>query len=269
MNDATIVVERAGAIATLTLNRPDVLNAMSRAMNAEFAHAIRELDSDENIRVVVVTGAGAKAFSAGADIHEQVATADRSPDELARMQVAPQASGWELAACAKPTIGAINGLAFGGAALMASSLDIRIGCEHTKFRFMATVYAVNSTWTLPLVVGLPKAKELFFTSRVIEAEEALEIGLLNKLVASEKLMEEALAMARSIASNDPVKVQGVKKLLHQQVGMGYIERWNNEREASKTWLRPKPPREAHRDFLKGHGNDQPPQGGSTEEMRRA
>ena len=92
---------------------------------------------------------------------------------------------WHLATLKKPTIGAINGLAYGGAALLSSSLDIRIGCERSSFRFLAATYGrINSTWTLPMVVGWARAKELLYTARVVSADEALQIGLLNKIVPS-------------------------------------------------------------------------------------
>ena len=90
----------------------------------------------------------------------------------------------------KPLIGAINGLAYGGAALLSSTLDLRIGCERTQFRFLAASYGrVNSTWSLPLLVGLPKAKELLYTGRVVAAEEAERIGLLNQIVPAARLIE--------------------------------------------------------------------------------
>ena len=129
------------------------------------------------------------------------------------------ARSYEIGACAKPTIGMMNGLAYGGAAVLASSLDMRIGCEDTKFRFLAAAYGrINSTWTLPNQVGWPIAKELLFTARVVEAEEAYRIGLLNHLVPREQLRAKTMELARMIAGNHRGAVIGVKALLLKQMG---------------------------------------------------
>ena len=256
MEYANIILERDGPLAVLTLNRPRVLNAINSAMRMEVDHAVTSLEQEDDVRAVVVTGAGDRAFSAGGDIHEQVAVAQMPPEERAQRRASGSPYTWHLANCPKPSIGAINGIAYGGAALLASSLDIRIGCERTSFRFLAATYGqANSTWSLPLVLGLPKAKELMFTGREVGAEEALEIGLLNKLVPSDRLMKEALEMANLIAKSHPVMVQGIKKLLNQDIGMSFQERWQNELDALATWLKPVPPNEGFKDFLERKGSE--------------
>src|SRR5436305_12526781 len=112
-------------------------------------------------------------------------------------------SSLEIATCAKPVIGMMNGLAYGGAGVLASSLDMRIGCEDTKFRFLAAAYGrINATWTLPNQVGWPIAKELLFTARVVEAEEAYRIGLLNHLVPREDLRDKAMELAGRLVANN-------------------------------------------------------------------
>ncbi|MBI4339201.1 MAG: enoyl-CoA hydratase/isomerase family protein [Chloroflexi bacterium] len=249
----SIHLERDGPMAVLTLNRPQALNALNSALRQEMEEALTLLEIDDDVRVVIITGAG-RDFSAGGDIKEQVANADLTPQERARRQSAGAPWTWHVANYRKPTIGAINGIAYGGAALLSSCLDIRIGCEKTSFRFLAASYGqVNSTWSLPLIVGLPKAKELMFTGREVFAEEALQIGLLNKLVASERLMEEAKAMAGMIADSHPVMVQGIKRLLHQGIGAGFPDRYQMERDATTTWMRPVNPREGFKDFLARKG----------------
>src|ERR1700750_2061935 len=121
---------------------------------------------------------------------------------------------YELATTRKPTIGMMNGLAFGGAAVLSSSLDMRIGCEHTKFRFLAAAYGrINNNWTLAHQVGWPVAKELLFSARVVEAEEAYRIGLLNHLVPREELRAKTMELAKTIAGNHRGAVMGVKALL--------------------------------------------------------
>ena len=129
-------------------------------------------------------------------------------------------------------------------------LDIRIGCERTKFRFLAATYGrVNSTWSLPLLVGLPKAKELLYTGRDVLAEEAERIGLLNQVVPSDMLRETALEMAQTIARNDSRMVQGIKRLVHEDIGMPWRERYDNEETARATWLTSAHPRDGFKDFL--------------------
>src|SRR5215212_4081349 len=146
--------------------------------------------------------------------------------------------------------GAINGLAYGGAALLSSSLDIRIGCEKSQFRFLAASYGrVNSTWSLPALVGMPKAKELLFTGRAVAVEEAERIGLLNQVVPSAKLIESAVEMGQMIAKNDARMVQGIKRLLHEGMGMDWQGRYDLEDEARATWLSAGHPRDGFKDFL--------------------
>ncbi len=254
MEYTSVLLERDGPVGIITLNRPEALNALNSAVREEADDAVTTLELDDDIRVIVVTGAGDRAFSAGGDIKEQVATADLSPLERARRQQAGAPWSWHVATCRKPTIGAINGIAWGGAALLSSCFDIRIGCERTNFRFLAATYGqANSTWTLPLIVGLPKAKELMFTGREVHAEEALEIGLLNKLVPLERLMEASMEMAAMIANSHPVMVQGIKKLLHQGIGAGFSDRMQIERDAVTSWMRPEQPRDSFKEFLSRKG----------------
>src|SRR5579872_752343 len=160
-----ILAERRDGVALITLNRPDKLNALSFPLMSELDDALTEYEGDDSIGAVILTGAGDRAFSAGADIHEM---AGLSSEELAKRAATRGEISWHIASYTKPIIGAINGLAYGGAALLSSSLDLRIGCEKTQFRFLAATYGrVNSTWSLPALVGTPKAKELLYTGRAI------------------------------------------------------------------------------------------------------
>ena len=247
-----IIVERDNNVGVITLNRPEVLNALNRALYKELDTALGEMEADPEIKAVIFTGMGERAFSAGADIHEQVRMAEDPnpppPDPDRRWY------SWHIAECTKPTIGAINGLAYGGAAVLASSLDIRVGCERSRFRFLAASYGrVNSTWSLPMQVGWPKAKELLFTARVVEAQEAMDIGLLNHLVPSNQLMPKAMEIANQIAENDPRMVQGIKELLIQDVGTLWNEMYKNEMEAQEGKLQPTPVLEGFKPFLDRKG----------------
>lgn len=242
-----ILAERVGNLAVITLNRPDKLNALSFDLARELDEALCGYESEEAVKAVVLTGAGERAFSAGADIHEM---AGLSSEELASRSEFRGHATWHIATYAKPLIGAINGLAYGGAALLSSTLDLRIGCEKSEFRFLAASYGrVNSTWSLPPLVGLPKAKELLYTGRAVGAGEALAIGLLNQVVPAARLLDTAIEIGEMIAKNDARMVQGIKRLLHEDIGTGWRERYDREDEARATWLSAGHPREGFRDFL--------------------
>jgi len=243
----TLLVEKREGVSIITLNRPARLNAMSRALTIELDTALGEFEQDDEVKAIVVTGAGEKAFSAGADIHEM---SQQSKVELQERGVHNIDWTWHLATCKKPTIGAINGLAYGGGALMASLFDMRVGCERTSLRFLGVAYSrVNSTWSLPLIVGWPMAKELLFTGRVVEAEEAFRIGLLNKLVPSSELIATAVEMGQAIAAHDTAVVQTIKDILVRNIGKTWIEMVLNEGETAAQSLRVPPPQESFKDFL--------------------
>jgi 2-(1,2-epoxy-1,2-dihydrophenyl)acetyl-CoA isomerase len=246
-----IIAERLDGVGFVTLNRPDKLNALSFGLVSELDDALTGWEEDDEIKAIIITGAGERAFSAGADIHEM---ADMSAEALAQRQARRGEISWHIANYAKPLIGAINGLAYGGAALLSSSLDLRVGCEKSQFRFLAASYGrVNSSWSLPLLVGWPKAKELLYTGRIVHAEEAERIGLLNMIVPAAKLRESAIELAQSIAKNDARMVQGLKRLLHEGAGMSLKERYDFEDEARATWLLAGHPREGFKDFLARKG----------------
>src|SRR5712664_4180897 len=220
-----ILVEKSEGVAILTMNRPEQLNAMSYQFSTELHDAVTRMGADDEVGCIVITGAGNRAFSAGGDIHEQREDDRRyTQGELDARNAVRARGSYEIGACLKPTIGMMNGLAYGGAGVLASSLDIRVGCENSKFRFLAAAYGrINSTWTLPNQVGWPIAKELLFTARVVEAEEAYRIGLLNHLVPSDQLRAKTMELARTIAGNNRASVIGVKALLLKQMGQGLAE----------------------------------------------
>src|SRR5262249_23280245 len=150
-------------------------NALNQQLSSELHHAVIQMSGDDDVGCIVITGAGHRAFSAGGDIHEQREDDRRySQAELDARNAVRARGSYEISACPKPTIGMMTGLAYGGAGVLASSLDMRIGCEHSSFRFLSAAYGrINSTWTLPNQVGWPVAKELLFSGRLVEAEEAL------------------------------------------------------------------------------------------------
>ena len=250
-----ILVEHDRGVAILTMNRPEVLNAMNNQLTLELADAVKAADADDAIGCIVITGAGEKAFSAGGDIHEQ-RTDDKTYGQAeldARAAVRGRAS-YEIAASAKPTIGMMNGLAYGGASVLASSLDMRIGCERSAFRFLAAAYGrINSTWTLPNQVGWPMAKELLFSARVVPAEEAYRIGLLNHLVPSGELRAKTMELAATIAANRRDAVMGIKTLLMRDMAADLEAQWQNERDFTTNVVRGAKAEDAFPEFIKRHG----------------
>jgi enoyl-CoA hydratase/carnithine racemase len=247
-----ILVEIEDGVGILTLNRPDKLNAMNRKLSSELRDAVKAMDASDDVGCIVITGAG-RAFSAGGDIHEQRADDQRySQAELDAMSN-PRRS-YDISACAKPTIGMINGLAYGGAAVLSSSLDMRIGCEATRFRFLAAAYGrINSTWTLTNQVGWPMAKELLFSARVVAAEEAYRIGLLNHLVPRAKLRDKTMEIARMIAGNHRGAVAGVKALLLQQKGESLERQYEIEHDYTTKVMRGAKAEDAFPEFIARRG----------------
>ena len=251
MSYQNLLTERLHKIEIITLNRPEKLNALNYELACELDEELTKIEHDEGVRVVILTGAGPRAFSAGGDIMQMVKA---TPEEMAARAEVRREANWRLATFSKPIIGAINGLAYGAGAQLTSMLDVRVGCEHAEIQFLAAKYGrANSTWSLPLVVGMPKAKELLYTGRPVKAEEAERIGLLNQLVPCAELREAAIAMARQISENDPRMVQGIKRLLNEDVGLGWRERFDAEQNARRGKLKPNSPREGFKKFLERKG----------------
>ncbi len=248
-----ILVDVENGVAILTLNRPEKLNAMNHKLGEELHHAVKQAEADAGIGCIVITGAGERAFSAGGDIHEQLSDdAQFSDDKLDAMR--DRRHSYEISACSKPTIGMMNGLAYGGAAVLSSSLDMRIGCEGCKFRFLAAAYGrINSTWTLPNQVGWPVAKELLFSARIVEAEEAYRIGLLNHLVPRAQLRAKTMELAKMIAANHRGAVMGVKALMLKQMAQDLEEQFDAEQDYAKNVMRGAKAKDAFPDFITRKG----------------
>ena len=247
-----ILVDIEDGVGIVTLNRPEKLNAMNRRLGAELQDAVKQLDDDDAVGCIVLTGAG-RAFSAGGDIHEQLEDdAKFTDEELDRMRT--RRGYLDVSISKKPVIGMMNGLAFGGAAVVASALDMRIGCEDSKFRFLAAAYGrINSTWTLPNQVGWPMAKELLFSARVVEAEEAYRIGLLNHLVPRDQLRAKTMELAKTIAGNNRAAVIGIKQLLLKQMTESVEEQWDEERRFTTEVMRNAKAKEAFPEFIARKG----------------
>ena len=246
MPNNTILIDKLEGIGIITLNRPEVLNALSLELMKELEDAIETLESSNDVACIIITGSGDKAFSAGADIHEMKVM---DPEEVEMAQHIRYRVHWRVASCKKPIIGAINGLCYGGATVLATSLDFLIGCEKSTFKFLAVSYGqINATWTLPLIIGLPKAKEILYTGRTVTANEAKEIGLLNHLVAPEQLLDKAIDLATNIANNYSVSVQGIKNLISENISDSWKNMWLSEFDARRGKYKNLSPKESFKNF---------------------
>ena len=250
-----LLVKVEDRVKIITMNRPEVLNAMNHLLDEELHHAVMSANEDEGVGCIVITGAGERAFSAGGDIHEQRAHAvELTEEQREANSLLYQNWMYDISASPKPVIGMMNGLAYGGGAVLASCLDMRVGCENTRFRFLAVAYGrINSTWTLTNQVGWPTAKEFLFTGRVVEAEEAYRVGLLNHLVSSAELRDKTMEIAVTIAKNDPDSVRGVKHILVNNVGATWQEMWATERDFTTNEVPPRGAEEAFKEFIARKG----------------
>ena len=202
-------------LAIVTIDRPEALNALNNALLSELKDMFTELRDDEAVRAVILTGAG-KAFVAGADIAAMNAM---TPIEGREMMVLGHSLMDLIEDMEKPVIAAVNGFALGGGCELSMACDIRIASEKAKFGQPETGLGIipgfGGTQRLPRLVGKAMAKYLLFTSDVIGADRALEIGLVEFVVPAESLMEEAERIARKIMANGPIAVGLVKKAVNK------------------------------------------------------
>ena len=252
-----LLVKVEDHVKIITMNRPEVLNAMNHKLDGELHHAVMSANEDEGVGCIVITGAGERAFSAGGDIHEQrVHAQELTAEQLEANSLQYQNWMYDISASPKPVIGMMNGLAYGGGAVLASCLDMRIGCESTSFRFLAVAYGrINSTWTLTNQVGWPIAKEFLFTGRVVGAEEAYRVGLLNHLVPSSDLREKTMEIASTIAGHRIESVTGIKQILLQDKAADLRGMWENEVDYTTNRVKGFGVEQAFPDFIARRGRD--------------
>jgi 2-(1,2-epoxy-1,2-dihydrophenyl)acetyl-CoA isomerase len=231
-----LLTRPADGVALLTLNRPEVLNALSFELHAAVDQALTELEADDSVRAIVITGAGDRAFSAGNDVHEMEPL---NEDEMLLGYLRREPWRWHSATCRKPLLAAVNGLAYGDGAVLAIAADIRIGCPRTVFRVTACAYGgVMATWCLPPIVGFGKAKEWLLTSRKVGADEALAAGLLSQLVDVDEVVPATVEVASLIAANPARATEAVKAMIHHNVGLGYEDAHHAESSMMSHQLRP-------------------------------
>ncbi len=250
MEYQTIILEKKNAIATVTLNRPGRLNALNDQLADELSDAFASADRDEETRVVVITGAG-RAFCSGVDLKERGGGRSQLGHTLAdRLFAAVNIE--------KPVIASINGVAVGGGCTITLSCDIRIASEDAKFQLPFTRLSfcteLGSTYLLPRLIGMGKACELILTSKMIDAKEAQEIGLVNQVVPASELAKTTYEMASNIAKLPPLAVQMNKRGLRQAMNTdlpsrlrfealatAYLSDTEDRKEAIKAFLEKREP----------------------------
>ncbi len=215
MNYEFLKVEQKGQIAILTLNRPEIMNALNFPLLKELNHFITEANFDKGVRVIIITGAGEKAFCAGADLKER---RTMSPDEVKRYIFTIRTTFTAVEYLPKPVIAAVNGVALGGGTELALACDMRIASKNATMGLTETSLAIipgaGGTQRLARAVGKGKAKEMIFLAKRISADEAYEIGLVNKVVEPEKLLDEAISWAEKICENGPIAIEQAKMAIN-------------------------------------------------------
>ncbi len=215
MEYQNIVVSEEGAIAIITFNRPKALNALNSELLAELADAVHAIENRQEIRVLVLTGAGEKAFVAGADIKQLDGLTPLQGKKFARLG---QTVMNRIAALPIPVIAAVNGYALGGGTEMALVCDFIYAADSASLGLPETTLGLipgfGGTQRLARLIGANRAKELIYTGRIISAEEAKSLGLVNKVIPRESLMEEVLTTAKKLASKGRVSLREAKEAVN-------------------------------------------------------
>jgi enoyl-CoA hydratase len=257
---SSLLFELTDGVARITVNRPDKLNALNAIVIAELGDAVTRIETDSAVRGVIVTGAGNKAFVAGADINElatQGATGGRAR-AWAGQQVFRR-----LERCGKPVVAAVNGFALGGGCELAMACHLRVASETAKFGQPEVKLGITpgygGTVRLPRLVGKARALELLLTGDMIDAQEAHRIGLVNRVVPADRLLAESETLLRAILANGPLAIQACleavdagldmgldKALLFEASYFGLLSATDDMREGTKAFLEKRKP------AFKGH-----------------
>jgi enoyl-CoA hydratase/carnithine racemase len=263
MDYTEILVEVRDHIATVTLNRPQKLNAYTNLMGDELTHAYTTLGKSDDVRVIIMTGAG-RGFCSGADVsavfQKQITEHGQSSTSRSAQVVHPRSGlHYALYNCQKPTIAAINGAAVGIGLTLTLLQDIRLMAEEASmgaiFARMGLMPELGSTFMLPRLIGLAKALELTYTARVVKAKEALEIGLVNQVIPGEGLLAAVREIATQIAALPPLALAVSKRALYQgsendfdaavqseTFGLDYLFKTHDHKEAVAAFLEKRPAR---------------------------
>lgn len=219
-----LIYERKGPVAYLTINRPDQLNILSIALQEEMFRALEIIKNDEGLRVLILTGAGEKAFMAGADIRElQARNFIIAREQTRRRQMLYN----DFAEMNIPVIAAINGLAFGAGLELILACTLRIACEEVLIGALEINLGImpgeGGTQRLPRLIGLGRAMEMVLTGDPVDAHKAYHIGLVNRVVPRKQLMDTAEQEAKKLASKAPIAVQCIKEAINRSMEVGLYE----------------------------------------------
>lgn len=245
-----IIFQLEQGIATITFNRPKALNALNQALLAELAQALQAVGADEEIRVLVLTGAGEKAFVAGADITELATFGPLQAKGFARAghDIIGGLQGLSI-----PVIAAVNGFALGGGSEIALACDFIYAADGARFGLPEITLGImpgfGGTQRLPRLIGANLAKELMFTGRMITAAEALQIGMVNKVVPAASLMEEVLKTAREMAAKGKASLRAVKQAVNSGLNADLATGCHIEIEAFALCMASPDAKEGTRAFL--------------------
>ncbi len=237
MVEEVILIDRHDTVAVITLNRPNAMNALSSGLRLALARSLHEMDADSSIHAIVLMGAGDRAFSAGLDLKElgsiPGAVSDAvGPDPSANLILA-------MAACGKPIIGAINGVAVAGGFELALACDILICSDTARFADTHVKVQLMPGWglsqRLQRIIGESRAKEMSFTGAFIDAQTALDWGLVNRVVAPSDLRSEAIALGHMIGGNAPKVVRALKQLMNDGSSLSLSEALRLESERAQAF----------------------------------
>jgi enoyl-CoA hydratase len=253
MDIGTLQYEVLGRVAIIRLNRPERMNTLGSTMKPDLATAFFEhARNDANVACVVLTGAGERAFCAGADIKERATQNIAPPDYYVRQQQT-HALFRAIEEFEKPTIAAINGVALGGGLELALCCDIRIAAASARFGLpeakLGVIPAAGGTQRLPRIVGEAMAKELIFTSDIIDAATAREIRLVSRVVDDARLMEEALALASRVGDQPPLAIRFAKRSINLGMQVGIDAGLEYERYAASMVIDSEDRKEGMRAFV--------------------
>lgn len=236
-----LLAERREHVLLLTLNRPEAMNALNMALSAAIRDALRRYEEDDSLRAAIITGAGGRAFSAGADLKEMSSSFEQvhqtSPAAVIRDPLGPRRRG-SAGDCLKPLIAAVDGYCLAGGLELALGCDIRICTPASKFGLTEVtrgiIAAGGGTQRLPRAIPRSLAMELLLTGRHMDAEEALRSGLVSSVVSKDDLLPRAFAIAAMIAANAPLAVQATKSSVRRGIHLPLEEALKVE--ASIAWM---------------------------------
>ena len=247
-------LDEATGVATLTLDRPDRLNALTFEVYAELRKAFRQLDSEPGVRAIVITGSG-RAFCSGGDVEDIIG--QLFARDYSGLLAFTRATGdliLSMLHCRRPIVGALNGLVAGAGAVIATACDVRIAGPSAKIAFLFTKVGLSgadmgAAWLLPRIVGLGRATELLMTGDFISAEEAFRIGLYNRLVADDDLLNTARQFAETLARGPSFALEITKDALNRETAMDLAAAIEAEAQIQASLMTHADFREAYAAFL--------------------